>query len=216
MTRHRSSARASRMPPTDRRTQILAAARRVLEARTIDDISVEAVAAEAGVSPGLLFHYFGSQRTFRQAILQAAADELLTHVRPDPALSPVEQLRSGMETFVDYVARHPTVYQAVTRLNAGSGTRALHRSARSTLAGWISQALRAAGVPDTPAVALAVAGWLAYMEEVVLAWLEEPSTDRTALIGLCERSFYALVGAAVDDDARWERVLAGTGVRPSP
>lgn len=204
------------MPPTDRRTQILAAARRVLEVRTIDEISVEAVATEAGVSPGLLFHYFGSQRTFRQAILQAAAEELLTHVRPDPALGPAEQLRSGMETFVDYVSRHPTVYQAVTRLNTGSGVRTLHRSARTTLAGWLSDALRAAGAPDTPAVALAVAGWLAYMEEVVLAWLEEPSMDRTALIELCERSFYALVGTAVDDDARWERILAGIGVRPSP
>ncbi|MBT2365519.1 TetR/AcrR family transcriptional regulator [Streptomyces sp. ISL-10] len=215
MTRRHPAPRASRMPPTDRRTQILAAARRVLEVRTIDEISVEAVADEAGVSPGLLFHYFGTQRTFRLAILQAAAEELLTHVRPDPSVSPAEQLRSGMETFVDYVSRHPTVYRAVTLLNTGSGTRTLHRSARSTLAGWLTEALRTAGVPADPAVGLAVAGWLAYMEEVVLTWLDEPSMERTALIDLCERSFYELIRTAVGDDARWQQILAGIGARSS-
>lgn len=216
----RPSARALRMPPTDRRSQILAAARRVLEVRTIDDLSVEAVATEAGVSPGLLFHYFGSQRKFRHAVLVAAAEELLAHVRPDPALSPAEQLRAGAGTFVEYVSRYPTIYQAVTRLHRGADVRSLHTSARATLAGWITEAITGAGVRITPAMSLAVTGWLAYMEEVVLAWLDEPVLSRAELIDLCERSFYQLARAALDDDEQWEQVIGrihrGPGAPAAP
>ncbi|MBY8883532.1 TetR/AcrR family transcriptional regulator [Streptomyces sp. PTM05] len=208
------AARAPRMPPTDRRTQILSAARRVLEVRPIDDLSVETVAAEAGVSPGLLFHYFGSQRKFRHTVLEAAAQELLDHVRPDPGLSPAAQLRAGIETFVDYVTRYPTIYQAVTRLGGGAGVRTLHRSARSTLAGWITQGLASAGAPVTPALTFSVAGWLAYMEEVVLAWLDNPAMDRADLLDLCERTAYQVVMVALDDPAEWERIRAGMRAAP--
>jgi AcrR family transcriptional regulator len=209
-----SGARAPRLPPTDRRTQILAAARRVLEVRSIDEISVETVATEAGVSPGLLFHYFGSQRTFRHAVLQSATDELLAHIRPDPALSPAEQLRAGLDTFVEYVSRHPAIYRAVTRLNSGTGIRTLHRSARTTLAGWLGEALAGAGMPAGPALALVVSGWLAYVEEVVLAWLDRPEIERTELIGLCERGFYQLVMVALDDPRAWEQILSRARARP--
>ncbi|WP_455351142.1 TetR/AcrR family transcriptional regulator [Streptomyces sp. SYSU K217416] len=214
MARRTPATRASRMPPTDRRTQILAAARRLLEARTIDDITVESVATEAGVSPGLLFHYFGSQRKFREVILQAAAEELLAHVRPDPALSAAEQLTAGIETFVEYVSRHPSLYQAVTRLNSGAGVRSMHRSARATLAGWLMEALADVGAPASPALDLAVAGWLAYMEEVVLAWLDRPTMDRAALVDLCERSLYQLARTALDDDRLWEEILVRMSTRP--
>ncbi|MFH8369666.1 TetR/AcrR family transcriptional regulator [Streptomyces sp. NPDC018031] len=209
-----SASRATRMPPTDRRSQILAAARRVLEVRAIDDISVEAVAGEAGVSPGLLFHYFGSQRKFRHAVLEAAAEELLAHVRPDPALSPAEQLRAGAGTFVEYVARYPTIYQAVTRLNRGADVRSLHSSSRATLGDWITGAVSGVGVRITPAMSLAITGWLAYMEEVVLAWLDEPTLTRPELIDLCERSFYQLARAALDDDEQWEQVVRRIHRRP--
>ena len=207
-------ARAPRLPPVDRRTQILAAARRVLEQRSIDEISVETVATEAGVSPGLLFHYFGSQPKFRRAVLQSATDELLSHIRPDPALSPAEQLRAGLETFVDYVSRHPAVYRAVTRGTSGSGVRTLHRAARATLAGWLAEALAGAGTPATPALTLAVSGWLAFVEEVVLAWLDHPAVERPEMIELCERGFYQLVKIALNDAAIWEQVLTRAHARP--
>lgn len=202
----RNSAR-SRMLPTDRRAQILAAARRVLEHRPIDDVSVEAVASEAGVSPGLLFHYFGSQRGFRYAVLEMAAEELLSHVRPDPALSVAEQLRTGVETFVDYVSRFPTLYVAVTRLNRGTDVRQLHSSARGAIGGWITEGIESVGVDLTPSLRLTVTAWLAFMEEAVLGWLARPELTKAELIDMCERSFYRLAEGAVDDGERWQEIL---------
>ncbi|MDT3398356.1 TetR/AcrR family transcriptional regulator [Streptomyces sp. B1866] len=200
--------RASRLAPTDRRSQILAAARRVLERRTIDEVSAEAVAAEAGVSPGLLFHYFGSQRKLRYAVIQAVAEELLGHLRPDPALSPADQLRTGTETFVGYVSRHPAVYQAITRIDSGRGMRTLHRSARATFAEWITAGLRSAGAEETPALTMSVLGWLAYVEEVVLTWLDQPLISQAEVLDLCERAGYQLVTAHIEDPEERERFLA--------
>ncbi|MFI2641809.1 TetR/AcrR family transcriptional regulator [Streptomyces sp. NPDC018610] len=203
----RNSAR-SRMLPTDRRTQILSAARRMLEHKAIDDISVEAVAGEAGVSPALLFHYFGSQRKFRYAVLQMAAEELLSHVRPDPALSIAEQLRAGVETFVDYVSRFPTVYVAVTRLGRGTDVRELHSSARGAIGGWITEGIESVGVELTPTLRLTVNAWLAFMEEAVLGWLARPELTKAELIDMCERSFYRLAEGALDDEERWQEIAA--------
>ncbi|NGN68542.1 TetR family transcriptional regulator [Streptomyces sp. A7024] len=204
-SRSRTSSR-SRMLPGDRQQQILDAARRILERTPIDDVSVEAVAGEAGVSPGLLFHYFGSQRKFRQAVLEMAATELLEHVRPDPKESPREQLRAGIRTFIDYVSRFPTIYQAVTRLNRGADVRALHTSSRAAIGGWIVGAIEGVGVELTPAVRLTVTAWLAYMEEAVLGWLAAPEISKAELAGLCERSFYLLARGALDDDERWAEI----------
>ncbi|MEZ0093165.1 TetR/AcrR family transcriptional regulator [Streptacidiphilus sp. EB129] len=209
----------ARLSPTDRKVQILAAARGLLERRPIDALSVESVAEEAGVSPGLLFHYFGSQRKLRQAVLRAVADELLDHVRPDPALSLGEQLRSGIEAFVDQVSRHPSVYLAVVRLTSTSGnpeTRALHRAIRATFTVWITDGLTGAGLPPTPAVDLALHGWQAFVEEVVAAWLDQPAGDRMPradLVDLCERGCYQLVMLAVDDPGHWERIVPLLGRR---
>lgn len=204
----------SRMLPFERRAQILTAARRLLEGTPIDDVSVEAVASEAGVSPGLLFHYFGSQRKFRQAVLEAATGELLAHVRPDPELSPAGQLHAGIGTFIDFVARFPTVYQAVTRLNRGPDVRALHTTSRATIGDWILEAFQKAGVEPTPPVRLTVTAWLAYMEEAVLGWLAAPDVGRDELADMCERSFYLLVRAAVDEE-RWARIEAALERRPT-
>jgi AcrR family transcriptional regulator len=211
----RSDSSARRLPPDDRRQQILATARRLLDTRTIDDISVEAVAEEAGVSPGLLFHYFGSQRKFRHAIVQMAAEELLGKLAPDPALSPAEQLRSGIETFVSYVARHPVMYLAVVRFSkSGNDLGTLHRTVRATLAEWILTGLAGAGMPTTPAVTLSVSGWLAFMEEAVLSWLEQPRMTRAELVGLCERAVYQLLAGALDDPQHWDEIRTAIEQRP--
>lgn len=95
------------MTPGDCRQHILCVATGMLDTRLIDAISINAVAQAAGVSAGLLFHYFGTQRKFRKAVAHAAAWQLLGEIAPDPALSAAAQLHGGIEAFVGYVARQP-------------------------------------------------------------------------------------------------------------
>lgn len=81
-----SQTSSARLQPAERRTQILDAARRVLEADPHRELSVELVAAEAGVSPALLFHYFGSKKKFQYAVIEAAAAEVMLRTAPDLSL----------------------------------------------------------------------------------------------------------------------------------
>ncbi|TJZ75737.1 TetR/AcrR family transcriptional regulator [Rhodococcus oryzae] len=184
--------------PADRRAQILEVAVRMLETEPFDDLSMDRVAAEAGVSPPLLFHYFKNKQGFRNAVLEASAKALQQRMTPDQALPTSAQLRAGVETFVDAVVAHPTSYLAVMRL-AGSGEegmRRIYRGMRRTFTDWIVRALAELGLPTTPAVDAAVQGWQAFMEEVVLSWLDEPTMTRVEVIELCERAFYHLLPAA--------------------
>jgi AcrR family transcriptional regulator len=207
--RHQATAsqtrpRPSRLTPAARRQQILDTARRLVESGQIQQISVEAVATRAGVSPGLLFHYFGTQRKFRQAVIEEIARDLLAQIEPDPALSPVEQLHAGLETFVAQVARHPELYLAVVR-TVDEDLVDLHRTMRNTLAAWLVSGLSKAGVRVAPAITATVAGWLAFTEEAVLGWIEEPAMTQADLVALCERACLVLLESAVSDADPAER-----------
>jgi AcrR family transcriptional regulator len=194
------------MAPEDRRRQILGAARQLLDTRQLEDITVEEAAERAGVSPGLLFHYFGTQRKFRRELAEAATQELLAQIEPDPVLSPAEQLHVALDTVTAYIARRPGLYLATTRTSGGNqDLRELHAGIRGTLGGWLLAGLLAAGVPETPAVTATVAGWLAYTEEVLLGWLTEPRMTRQQVVALCESACYRLVQAAVADPVLWRR-----------
>ncbi|MET7641639.1 TetR/AcrR family transcriptional regulator [Streptomyces sp. NPDC005438] len=196
-----------RMPPGERRKQILDAARRVLDLKPIDEVSMESVAKEAGVSPGLLFHYFGSQRKFRDTLVRAAAEEVIGKVSPDPTASSAVALRTGIETFIREVAKHPSVYLAVVRLSQRDrGEENLHRRMRKVLADWLLEGLQAADCPLTPAVRLTVQGWLAHMEEMVISWFRDRELSQSELADLCETTFYQAIRVALADDEHYERV----------
>jgi AcrR family transcriptional regulator len=204
-----------RLSATGRRRQILSVARELLDTRLLDDITVEEAAEQAGVSPGLLFHYFGSQRNFRREVAEAAARELLAQIEPDPALSPHAQLHAALDAFTAYVARRPGLYIATTRLSAGNQDLSdLHAGIRGTLAAWLLAGLLAAGVPDTPAIRATVAGWLAYTEEILLGWLTEPGMAREEVVALCESACYHLVQAALADLAMWREIDAAIRREP--
>jgi AcrR family transcriptional regulator len=196
-----------RLAPGDRRRQILATAKTMLETRSIEDVSVEAVAAEVGVSPGLLFHYFGTQHKFRRAVITTAARELLAQMEPDPMLTPAARLHVALDMFTDVVERNPRLYLAVVR--ADSDLSGLHLSVRTVLAGWLLGGLTDLGVPLTPAVTICVQGWLAFTEEALVAWADDDggTITREDMVQLCERACHRLLEDAIADPALWPPAL---------
>jgi AcrR family transcriptional regulator len=45
----------------------------MLGTRSLDTMAIDDIAAEAGISRGLLFHYFPTKRDFHVAVARAAA-----------------------------------------------------------------------------------------------------------------------------------------------
>jgi AcrR family transcriptional regulator len=81
----------SRLQVDERRRQLLEAGARVFTERSYDDASMAAVARAAGISKGLLYHYFPSKRDLFVATLEAAAAELQEITQPDPSRPVAEQ-----------------------------------------------------------------------------------------------------------------------------
>ncbi|TDO44294.1 TetR family transcriptional regulator [Kribbella sp. VKM Ac-2527] len=186
---------SARLRPDQRRAQILEAARRVLEADPHRELTVELVAAEAQVSPALLFHYFGSKKKFQFAVIEAAATELMLRTAPDVSLPPDEQLRSGIKAFVRSVLEVPQLYRATLLMSAAGdpAVRALHSEVRQVFSQWVIGALAQLGVETTPTVELVCYGWQGYIEQTLLTWIDNPTISADDLEQLCERSLSAVL-----------------------
>src|SRR5947208_11102090 len=74
--------------------------------RAYEEIWVEEIAERAGVSRGLLYHYFPTKRDFYVAVTRAAAKEAGDLTAPDPSLPADAQLRAGIDTFLRYAEQH--------------------------------------------------------------------------------------------------------------
>src|SRR5680860_1579799 len=95
-----------RMSPDSRREQLLALGVRLFATRSLQDLSIETLAEEAGISRGLLYHYFGNKQEFHTAVVQRAADDLFAVTAPAGDGSPLEHLAGSLERYVDYVAEN--------------------------------------------------------------------------------------------------------------
>src|ERR1700709_299942 len=88
---------AKRRLSTDaRREQLLASRARLLADRPFDEVSIEEVARAAGVSKGLLYHYFPTKKDFLIAALERGQEELAALTAPDAALPPPEHLAPSL------------------------------------------------------------------------------------------------------------------------
>jgi AcrR family transcriptional regulator len=118
-----------RAPEEQRRAQILRAAFAVAARERLTGVTARAVAAEAGVSSGLVFFYFETIDALLVALLdwllaqtlavrpgaspapgESAVERMLARVRQD--LEQLPRNRAGVELLVDYWVlgtRHPTI-----------------------------------------------------------------------------------------------------------
>src|SRR3954451_4111083 len=89
-----------RLDVDERRAQLLALGERLFTSSSYGELSMAAIAREAGISKALLYHYFPSKQAYFQATLQAAAEELREHTTPDPSLPPVQQLERSLDAYL--------------------------------------------------------------------------------------------------------------------
>jgi AcrR family transcriptional regulator len=103
----------------ERREQILGAGRVLFLSRRYDQVSMDDVASEAGVSKGLVFHYFTSKRDLYVALVQEAAVEFLEATNVPEGTEPIAMLATGLGRYLDYVEASSTGYLALLRSGLG-------------------------------------------------------------------------------------------------
>ncbi|MEU4345087.1 TetR/AcrR family transcriptional regulator [Nocardia sp. NPDC023852] len=197
------------MSPDERREQLIALGARLLGDRAIEDISVSEIAEQAGISRGLLFHYFPTKQDFQLAIVRHANAELLERVTPDRNLSVFEMLRDSIGRYVEYVSENRTSYLALLRgpTSVSPDLAPLADQTRDAIIGIIlTEASIPVGDADRPRLTLAMRGWIAFVEETSLAWLRTEPIPREQLIDLLVES---LIAIAFSVDPALAAVLRG-------
>ena len=190
-----TTAKRVRLNPQARREQLLELGVRMLTTRTLDELSVEELAEQAGISRGLLFHYFRNKQDFHRAVVQRAADELLEITAPDPTLEPLLRLGRSLEHYVDYVSKNHRAYLSLVR-GAASGDDALREvfdRTRDVFTRRIIDDLAVFGLTDGPTERLLARGWSAMVEEVVLAWVPDPRISKEELLSVLTRTLPAVL-----------------------
>lgn len=197
--------RALRMTGDERRGELLRAGVELLGQRSYDEVSIASIAEAAGVSKGLLYHYFPTKSDFVVAVLEAAGKELGAITAPDPSLSPYEQIDASLDAFLGFVSEHAPAYAAIFRSRGAGADGAVQAALEAARQQRIDAMIAAiAAWPDADSQALtesaalrtAVQGWIFFVEGAVLRWLEEGGLDRDQLRALLRRSLLASLDSA--------------------
>ncbi|MFI0906451.1 TetR/AcrR family transcriptional regulator [Streptomyces sioyaensis] len=191
-----SGRRTTRLTPDQRREQLVGIGLEMLADRSLDELSTDEVARRAGISRGLLFHYFDSKRDFYRAVVRAECDRFTAATEPDGSLEPVAWMRAFIAGFVAYVLEHRQVYLALVRGAAGShpAVTDIVGATRETVARRVHDGRRRLGMPDAPQAELATRAWMAFAEEAATTWPAEQPGARDELCAFIESSLVHLLG----------------------
>ena len=202
----RRPGRRIRLDNDARRAQLLELGQKAFAERTYDEVSIDDIARAAGISKGLLYHYFPTKRDLYVAGLQATADDLVARTvgAADPKLPPLERIRAGLDAYLDFVVAHARPFSALLRGGIGSdpevaavveGTRT--RYMERLLQDVEGTPLATLAASEVPMVRIAVRGWLGFVEAASLEWLLRGQADRKQLRDLLVDTLLVTVRAVV-------------------
>lgn len=185
-----------RLSPDARRAELLRAGERVFTESSYEDVSIEQIADAAGVSKNLLYHYFGGKRDLYLETIRAASNEMLARTEPDLRLPPIQRLRSSIDEHLAYVEEHAQGYVKLLR-GAGGDAEVLEivAAARRRVVDRTIATLPPAMTAD-PRLRIALHGWVAFIDEVSLEWVEHPTLPRVELREMLVHQFVAILGAS--------------------
>ncbi|MEU6549539.1 TetR/AcrR family transcriptional regulator [Streptomyces sp. NPDC046915] len=189
-----------RLSTQERREQLLSVGAQLFSESPYDDVWIERVAEIAGVSRGLLYHYFPTKRDFFAAVVERESERMLRMTEAVPGVPVREQLTAGIDAWLEYVEAHAHGYRAFHRADA-AGDQDVRRVYQRALAAQERQILatlaadpefgpRFAERSDLP---LAVRGWLAFTTAVCLEWLRGFDLSREQVRDLCARALLGLI-----------------------
>jgi AcrR family transcriptional regulator len=169
--------------------------------RPFSDVWIEEVAEQAGVSRGLVYHYFPNKRDFYSAIVKHGIDDAIRVTTPDESLPPLQRLRASIDHFLDYVEANENAVRSVHR-----GQHSVDEEIRDVIrAGRDAQAERIVSflIPDeepSSTLLLALEGWMNFNNAVMFDWLDTRAITRDELLDLMTGALGGILIAAFHVD----------------
>ncbi|MFK8003197.1 MAG: TetR/AcrR family transcriptional regulator [Polyangiales bacterium] len=161
----------TRLDTDERRQQLLKLGLELFDRHSYESLSIEAIASEAGISKGLLYHYFPGKRAFYVAVVESAASMLLERAAAAseqaeqlPNATPLELLVAGIDAYLDFAETYAFSFRFVLRAKDEEVQPILQSVRRH----FVDQLLQDGGNP------LGAVGLIAFAEAVTLDWLDAP------------------------------------------
>lgn len=190
--------RRIRLETDERRAQLLELARRVFTERAYDDVSIDDIAVAAGISKGLLYHYFPTKRDLYVAGLRETSGELVRTVSAaiDDSQPPAERVRAALDAYLQHVATIGNAFVALMRGGVGSDPEVAD-VVESTRRAFIDQFLQRSPISALfsidPLVRLAVRGWIGMVEATSIEWVSQPTVPRAAVRDMLVENLLAVL-----------------------
>ncbi|SDO26561.1 transcriptional regulator, TetR family [Streptomyces sp. cf386] len=187
----------------ERRQQLIGVALELFSQRSPDDVSIDEIAAAAGISRPLVYHYFPGKLSLYEAALKRASEELAdrfveAHEGPLGA-----RLLRVMRRFFDFVDEHGPGFSALMRGGPAVGSTATNALIDSVRQAAYVQILSHLDVENPPArLELVIRSWISLAESTALIWLDGRRIPRAELEVQLVHDFAALaaVSAAHDEE----------------
>lgn len=146
--------------------------------RSYEEVHIEELAEVAGVSRGLLYHYFPNKRAFFAAMVRRESGRIDELVATDPTAPALAQLRAGIEAFLDYCSHNAMGFRALYR-GAASADAEVQQAIEDGIQAQ-SRRIMAAVEPGTPSSLLQVAvrSWLQMLRHACFEWLGTDDVSR--------------------------------------
>ncbi|MET9495485.1 TetR/AcrR family transcriptional regulator [Streptomyces sp. NPDC006552] len=209
-----------RMGVEERRQQLIGVALELFSHRSPDEVSIDEIAAAAGISRPLVYHYFPGKLSLYEAALKRAAEDLAERFQ-EPREGPLgARLLRVMGRFFDFVDEHGPGFSALMRggpaVSAGgacsmetvSATNALIDSVRQAAYEQILAHLDV--LVPSPRLELVVRSWISLAEATALIWLDGRRIPRAELQLQLVHDFAALAAVSAAYDPQLARVLRHT------
>ncbi|HCS60032.1 MAG TPA: TetR family transcriptional regulator [Microbacterium sp.] len=190
--------RRHRLTPDERRTQFLALGVNFLADHPLDDLTIEELARQAGVSRTLVFHYFESKQGMHRAVVTMARDSMIHATAPRPELPPRKRIDDTLLRFVGFVREHRGTFSSLVHgIASGDPTvRAVVDESRELNASHLRDAFAELGVPVTRALEISLRGWVAFAEEVLVTTAADDRAEESEIVAFLSRTLDGVVTAA--------------------
>ena len=199
-----ATTKSTRLPPDERREQLVRLGLELLGRTPPDQVSIEAIARAAGISKGLLYHYFPTKSDFVVAVLRQSREELERRMAPDfsVAMSVGQRLDASIDAFLGYVEEHAAGFLAIAQARGGedAAIRAVLADNRERrVRAMVDFAAALSRGPreeiESPALVVALEGWLSFCEGVVGSWLSREDLERAEALYLMRENLLATLVA---------------------
>lgn len=193
--------RGKRLSYDERRAQLLLFGQSFFSQHAFDAVSVDEMARAAGVSPSLLYHYFGGRRGFYLATVRCVVDGALEAMRS--AGGGNGDFVAVLNAFVAYCEEKSAIYKTVIRGGLGADPEVEIETdrVRHFVLGLAAKAVPPGAPPAVERIALW--GWIAFVEVSVAQWFNEPSLTQAQFVDLLVGSLVSLA-AHIGRQAQYE------------